>query len=343
MGRSSRARGGRKAPVAAGESHGAGRARQWLASGVAFLLGLTGVALVASGRRTGPAASPAPSSPPLPQARAHVDRARQHLESQRLDEAETELRRAQTLASADAEVAFLLGEVAYRGLRMEAAEGHYRRATELDPRSPAALASLALVLLELGQPTQAADAARRAIALDPADPRLKALLGQSLLRLDQPEQAAELLEQALRSGLRGAERHASLGRARDLLGETDAALRAFDEALRQDPNQPLAHYWRADCLRRSGRLREAERELRAYRECQDRMERLFRAELRLARAPDDVSALIELARLRVERGFVSQAVPLVLRAEQLAGGDPEVRRLREHVERAVATRRDVEP
>ncbi len=44
----------------------------------------------------------------------------------------------------------------------------------------------------------------------------------------------------------------------------------------------------------------------------------------------------------VERGFPSQAMPAVARAEQLAPGDPEVRRVRDLVQRAVATTPDAQ-
>jgi tetratricopeptide (TPR) repeat protein len=264
------------------------------------------------------------------------------MESEELAEAQAELDEAQAMAPQDAEVASLLGDLAYRRLQMEAAEHHYRRVTALDPRSAAAFANLALVLLEEGQARTAADAARQAIALDARDPRLQVLLGKSLLRMGQPQQAADLLERAIVAGVHGADAYTTLGRARDLLGRTEAALASFSEALGRDPRLPLTHYWRAECLRRAGRAQEAERELGVYRRCQDRMERIFRLELRLTQDANDAPAWLELARLRVERGFVSRAVPAVLRAERLAPRDPEVRRVRDLVERAVATTRDVE-
>jgi len=316
--------------------------RQWIATALAFLLGL-GAAFVFLARSQSPSTSPPPPPPPSPGAvQAHLDRARKHMEAQEVTDAQGELLKAQALAPQDPEVPFLLGDLAYQGLQMEAAEGHYRRAAELDPRSSAAFANLALVLLELGQARQAAEAARQAVLLDPREPRMQALLGQSLLRLDQPKEAADLLEQALGKGVRGAQSNAALGRARDLLGQTDAALKAFEEALRQDPRLPLAHYWRAECLRKAGRRAEAERGLRAYRQSQDLFGRLVRAELRVRQDPKDVPALLELARLRVERGVASQAVLPVLKAEQLAPADPEVLRVRDLVRHAAATTRDVE-
>jgi len=258
----------------------------WAGTGIAFLVGLAAVALV-SGRRGAPP-SPAVPSPTAaavtgerpPEVRTWLDEARRHLESDELNEAQSLLEKARDRSPQDPEVAFALGDVAYRGLQMEAAERHYRRASALDPRSAAALANLALVLLELGDAQGAGDAASRAIALDPRDPRLSALLGQSRLRLGQPAEAARLLEPALRSGAGGATNWAALGRARDLLGQTEPALQAFDEAVKEDPQLPLVHYWRAECLRKAGRDREAERERAEYRRCQERVERETQARLR---------------------------------------------------------------
>ncbi len=346
MGRASRQkaeRGAARDDAAPGP--GSSRRREWIATSLAFLVGLGAVAFVYRGR--GDAASAPPVARPLPRrtpaVQAALDRARKHFEAQELAEAQTELEAAERLEPRDPEVAFVLGDVAYRSLQMAAAERHYRRAVELDPRSSAALANLALVLLELGQAREAVDAATRALALQPDEPRLQALVGQCRLRLGQPKEAAELLERAVEAGLRGAERQATLGRARDLVGQTEAALAAFDEAQRQDPQLPLVHYWRAECLRRIGRAREADRERTVYRQCQDRMDHIVRAEVRVLQNGNDVAALLELARLRVERGIASQAVPLVARAEQLAPQSADVHRVGALVRKAVETTRDVEP
>jgi tetratricopeptide (TPR) repeat protein len=321
---------------------GASWSRAWLAAAVCFVVGLGAMAFVFHGRPQ-PRTTPAAVAPDPAAAQAHVTRARHFIESQESAKAQAELELAQPLAPDDAEIPFLLGDLAYRTLQMELAERYYRRATELDPRSAAAFGNLALVLLELGQAQAAVDATQRALTLSPADPRFEALLGQGVLRLGRPQEAAQLLEGALKKGVRGAQRFAALGRALDLLGRKVEALAALDEAVRQDPGLPQVHYWRAECLRRAGQRAQAERELAAYRECQLRIDRLVRAELKLRQAPDDVTALLEVARLRVERGVPGQALPPLLRAEQLASGDPKVREVGALVRRAKATTRDAEP
>jgi tetratricopeptide (TPR) repeat protein len=288
------------------------------------------------------AATAVQTAAPSAEVEPYLARARQYLEVQELALAQAELEKADQIAPRHREVVFLLGDVAYRGLKMEAAERHYRAATELDPHSAAAFGNLALVLLELGEAKEAVWAARKAVGND-GDPRYRALLGQALLRLGDPREAAELLESALAKGVGGAERWASLGRARDLSGQKEAALRAYDEAVRRDPWQPLVHYWRAEHLRKAGRHREADEALATYRRCRDLLDRIGELELSLGHDPSDATTLLSLARLRVERGIPSQAVPLVMRVEQVAPSHPRLASTKDLVKQALAKGPDVDP
>jgi tetratricopeptide (TPR) repeat protein len=311
----------------------------WLLPAGAFLAGIgIAAALFLSKAPPGKAGAPPRSA----EAKAALAKAREHLSGGQPALAQAELERALTRAPDDADLQFTMGDAAYQTMQMKVAEAHYRRASELDPSSAAAFANLALVRLELGQAGEATEAARRALALKPDDARFAALLGQSLLRGGQAGEAAELLESALARGVGGAEKRAALGRARDQLGQTDAALAAFDAARRDDPYHPLVHYWRAECLRRAGRKAEAAAALAEYRKLQLRSEELLAAEARAKDHPDDVKALLDVARQRVERGRPSQAIPAVMRAEQLAPADPEVKKMHALVERAVAAGGDVQ-
>ena len=315
----------------------------WIVAGLGFALGVGGVAVLVP--RRGADAPPAAASTAAeggptrgarsPEAARQLDVARQHLEREELAAAQAALEKAAALAPEDVDVAFLMGDVAYRGYRMHAAEKHYRRAAELDPGIATTHANLALVLLELGQAREAVSAARRALAVKPGDPRFEALLGQALLRAGEAGEAAALLEKAVKAGVDDADKLAALGRARDLKGDREGALQAFDESLRRDPHQSVTHYWRAECLRRLGRAADADRALASYRRGLDLQSRVARVELRLAGHPDDVDALLELALLRLERGLPQQAVVPVMRAEALAPTHPRLPGVRERVRRAL--------
>jgi Tfp pilus assembly protein PilF len=326
----------------AAETPAASRASSWLLPALAFVAGV-GIAAGLFVPSREPAAVPGPpASRRSTESQASLVKAREHLNAGQPALAQAELEGALAQAPDDADLHFTMGDAAYQTMQMKVAEVHYRRASELDPGSAAALGNLALVNLELGKAAEAADAARRALALKPDDPRFGALLGQARLRAGQPKEAAELLESAIARGVGGAEKRAALGRARDQLGQTEAALAAFDAALQDDPHHPLVHYWRAECLRRAGRKDEAARALGEYRKLQLRADRLLAAEARAKDNPDDLKALLDLARLRVERGRPSQAIPLVMRAEQIAPADPDVKKMHALVESAVAAGGDVQ-
>jgi cytochrome c-type biogenesis protein CcmH/NrfG len=329
MGRARRTKAERSAEAPAAPAGGG--VPQWLIAVVAFAVGLGAVAVVVRRDQT-----PPPTSPPRPtpgrsaaDVRPQLDRARALIETHQLSAAQTVLTEAAAAAPHDAEVAFMQGDVAYRSLKMEAAEVHYRRAAELAPQSAGAHANLALVLMQMGQARAAAEAARRAVGLEPGDPAMQAVLGQALLRDGKAREAIEQLEPALARGARGAESHAALGRARDLVGRTEEALRAFDDAEREDPQLPLVHFWRAECLARAGRTKDAEQARARSRAAEKLISRLANLQLKVQNEPDDVEAWLDLARAQLDRGAGAEALVSLRRAGQIAPNHPEVRRVQE--------------
>ena len=337
MGRARRAKAERSAPP---DARAAGRPRlpQWAIALAAFVVGLAAVALISRLRTASKPepTAPAPTAAPRPDAdvRAVLDRARTLVEAHQLAAAQAVLAEAAGAAPRNPEVAFLQGDVAYRSLKMEAAEIHYRRAAELAPQSAGAFANLALVLMQLGQARAAAEAAGRAVALAPGDPAMQAVLGQALLRDGRPLEAIAELAPALGRGARGAESFAALGRAHDLAGHSDEALRAFDAAEREDPHLPLVHFWRAECLSRAGRTKEADKARARSREAEKLISRLANLQLKVENEPQNVEAWLDLARAQLERGAGALALASLQRAEQIAPTHPDVRRARVALERA---------
>jgi tetratricopeptide (TPR) repeat protein len=302
---------------------------------IAFGVGIGAVAFLTRRTDTRPEAGPS-NVRPRPTAahsavnvRPQLDRARGLIETHQLSAAQAVLTEAATAAPHDPEVAFLQGDVAYRSLKMEAAEVHYRRAAELAPQSAGAHANLALVLMQMGQAQAATEAARRAVALEPGDAAMQAVLGQALLRDGNPREAIEQLEPALARGARGAESYAALGRAFDLAGRTDDALRAFDDAEREDPQLPLVHFWRAECLTRVGRAKEAERARARSRAAEKLISRLANLQLEVQSEPDNVEAWLNLARAQLDRGAGAEALVSLRRAGEIAPTHPEVVRVQD--------------
>ncbi|HET6923494.1 MAG TPA: tetratricopeptide repeat protein [Anaeromyxobacteraceae bacterium] len=184
-----------------------------------------------------------------------------------------------------------LGVVAWtRGDRPEA-ERHLRAAAELSPGSKEAWAQLAAFLLEAGRPPEAERAWRRALEIDPAF--APALVGLASIRFgagDAPA-AAPLVEAALRAD----PGHPPARRAMvDVLlalqrpGEALAAAEGLARAASAEPGDVLRL---AECLKRLGRLEEAERQYRAA----------------LERDPRLRGAHFGLAGVRAERGDLAGA------------------------------------
>jgi cytochrome c-type biogenesis protein CcmH/NrfG len=167
---------------------------------------------------------------------------------------------------------------------------------------------------------------------------MQAVLGQALLRDGKAREAIAQLEPALARGARGAESHAALGRALDLGGRTDHALRAFDDAEREDPQLPLVHFWRAECLARVGRTKEAERSRARSRAAEKLISRLANLQLKVQSEPDNVEAWLDLARAQLDRGAGAEALVSLRRAGEIAPNHPEVRRVQDALAAARRTR-----
>jgi tetratricopeptide (TPR) repeat protein len=217
--------------------------------------------------------------------------------------------------------------------RLEEARDAFRRASGAIAAGEAALRSLALVHLQLGDRAEAIAILTKLASRAPGDVQTKSLLAQALAADGQPEEAVQMLEEAraaapgdpeiaflLASGylrlerIEAAERlFAEVTAARPiaeswvLIGRTYRDFRMFDEAraalrtaLKKDPRVRRAHYYLGTvAVSEEGvvRLDEAIRE--------------FREELKLA--PDDAPAILRLGMALVESRREREARPVLER------------------------------
>lgn len=143
----------------------------------------------------------------------------------------------------------------------------------------------------------------------------QATLGDLLLHTDRLDDAEEYLERALKWDARLAAAHSSLGLLRlkqDRLGEAREHLRL---ATQGDPQNHLAHFYSAECLRREGL--ESEKTVAGYAATT----RLIRAELKrvLELAPDFLEAYALLGLVDLERSpQVDETFALLRHAAALA-------------------------
>ncbi|RMH10545.1 MAG: tetratricopeptide repeat protein [Planctomycetota bacterium] len=240
-------------------------------------------------------------------AEEHVERAHEHYEAGRWDDAEAELRRALALNPYQAEWQFNLGLTLEAAGRYEQAIDAFRACHELrDGDGPAALA-----------------------------------MGINLIRLNRPREAVEWLEQAERLDPSSVTPIVHRIDALTDLGELEQAELAFYMGQQLDPQNPDLYSAMADallarrdferaiwCLREAARLspdmpRINARLARAYAATgrQERARQLYHRELRLD--PGDVDTLLDLGDLLVDMHRFDEAGEKYRRVLELEPDHPE--------------------
>jgi Tfp pilus assembly protein PilF len=118
------------------------------------------------------------------------------------------------------------------------AESAYRRALELAPRSPSALAGLAIALAQQGKPGPALEAAQAAATADPGSAEAQVAIAFALLARDPKDESADAAAAAQRaSGLepRSALAKLAVGQVYERRDQLALALAAYEEAIGLDP------------------------------------------------------------------------------------------------------------
>ena len=157
----------------------------------------------------------------------------------RLAEAERSLRDA--LAAGDDAVGYYnLGLVLERGERLQEAESNYRRAVALGPGLASARNNLGLLLARTDRLNEAEGHLRESIRLEPASPDAYTNLSVVLLQQGRVEEAERWVRLAIDVDPAHADAHANLGVIRARVGDLDAARRHLTEALRLDPRHDNA-------------------------------------------------------------------------------------------------------
>jgi tetratricopeptide (TPR) repeat protein/spermidine synthase len=145
------------------------------------------------------------------------------------------LGRAAALMPGDPRPWFHMGLAHARAGRWEKAEGAYRRVIEIDPDNVLALDNLAMSIMALGDPYEAAEVLERAARLDPAFHRTWVHLGDAFLARGEPQIALENFSRAVKLAPTDAQAHHGMGRAHAALRSWERAARAHARAESLDP------------------------------------------------------------------------------------------------------------
>jgi tetratricopeptide (TPR) repeat protein len=175
----------------------------------------------------------------------------------------------------------------------------YQKAVELDPKYPAAYNFLAFALADEGKLDEAAAALKKYVDLAPNEPNAYDSLAVMALRRGLPDEAITQAKKALSLDASFVVAEAPLGDALLFAGKGKEARRAYGAMIGTD--DPAIHH--------EGAMREARSWLFDGREGD--CERSLAAEADLAaktrRPSDHAEALVELARVQLDRGALAEA------------------------------------
>jgi tetratricopeptide (TPR) repeat protein len=229
------------------------------------------------------------------------------------------LGKAIALDPTNADFHFGLG-LARRALgRLDEAAASFREALRLRPDHAEAHLELGPLLAMLGRHDEAAACYRRALAVRPDDARALAGLGAALVAAGRADEAEAAFRRAVVLDPRAAEAHRHLGGLALRRGRPDEAAAALREALRLRPDDPDALNDLGIASARQGRLDDAEA---SYREAirlrpdfPDAHNNLGNALRNKGRLDDAVAAFREALRLRPDYPEAHNNLGIALRAQ----------------------------
>jgi tetratricopeptide (TPR) repeat protein len=140
------------------------------------------------------------------------------------------------------------------------AQSDFRRAADLEPEQPAAMAGISLSLQQGGQTEESIELLRDQAGKHPHDALAQFLLGEALMRggspVDLPE-AQQALERAVASNPRLPSGRTELGKLYLKVGNIEGAIEQLQQAASLDATDKRALYQLLIALRRAGRDEEA--------------------------------------------------------------------------------------
>jgi Flp pilus assembly protein TadD len=289
------------------------------------------------------------------------------LEQDRPFEAIEILNRVASLNPSFRDVQLLLGQSCYLAGLTRPAKQHLEQALEMNPRHPQAALLLGLLLHEDERHVEAVAALERAHDLNPRSPYASIYRGLSLLKLGRARESRADIEEAMNLAPHIPEARLALAQlelaegdfgkaetllreilaqapgnveAKTLLGRTlfesarpAAAVPLLRDVLEASPHDTEVLYLLAQALLRSGDAREGQATLARFQtqRAMDEESRVLEAAVNADK--DDTSSRIRLARLLLDQGHASRALPHVAVLFALLPSDPRVLELAKELER----------
>jgi len=180
-----------------------------------------------------------------------------------LQYAESEAKRACTLAPADAECHYTLGAVLKEEGRFDEASSELRNAISFDPNHSAAYAALGKIQLDQGNIPQATDNLRRAVDLNSSNSSAHYGLGVAYLKQGMIDESLKELNISLYQFPNSAPVHLAMGQAYQKQGNDAAALKEYQLSILTKPENPEPYMQMAQIHETRGDLELALADLRS--------------------------------------------------------------------------------
>jgi tetratricopeptide (TPR) repeat protein len=189
--------------------------------------------------------------------------------SGRAQEAEKVLDKLEQQA-ASAENFLLLGQQWADAGNAARALAALRRASEMDPALRRAHYRAGLVYIREGRPADAEREFEAELALSPDNTDAQYHLGYAHLLQSQRDQALALFQSVVASNPQHAEAQYQLGKLLLDQEQVKGAIDHLEAAVRLSPEKDFVHYQLQAAYRKDGRVEDADRELKVYREIKSR-------------------------------------------------------------------------
>lgn len=150
------------------------------------------------------------------------------------------------------------------------AEDYAKKAVELDSKLPLAHSLLGELYLYKSRLPEAIEQFQKELELNPGDAAVYYKLADAYSRTQKYEDAEKLLQRSIWLDATSTGPYILMGKVLEKKGEPALAARALQRAIAMDPNNPIPHHLLGLAYRDLGRTEDAERELKAAEQLQNR-------------------------------------------------------------------------
>ena len=171
-----------------------------------------------------------------------IDKSMEALRKDKFDDAQKHLAKAMQISPNNADVYYLMGDLALKQKNQTAAEQNFQRAVSLNPGQLRSLMALGQLQAQMNQPAPAIQTLKQALQLDGSSWRTNFYLATAYAQHGEYDKAQQYADRAVQLGGDGAggSTHTMLGQILAAQGNKAGAREEFETVLSKYPNDPSA-------------------------------------------------------------------------------------------------------